>query len=957
MIDPLDADTWATLFEQSPIGIVIHDAEGRVTAANRRAEVLLGDGPEGVITGSGTAAREPAPGWTALDEEQRPLRGAQHPVTRVLRTGEPIRGLVLRPATAAGPSTRWLRLDARVVRRTEDEAIHAVVVTLQDITAQRQERARLQDREHRYRMLFSKSLSVMLIIDPASGRILDANPAACQFYGYTHPELTRAHIWDLNVLSEQEVRAEMSRARERERRRFEFRHRLADGQQRDVEVFSSPVPWEDREALHSIIHDVTELRRFRQGLRWQNRELALRHRVMALTTEGRTGESILAGVGEAIGRILEANLVVVTRWCPLPPQDPWGLAHHPDPDRAAEVAPLARRIAEAMASTPETLPTLSVLAEGFPAEQWPVPPPAVRAAVRQLSANPALIATLPVSERARAAFVVFWEPPAGELTGRGTLLRQAVDELESAFIRRELERTRRLLAAAMEQTDEAVVLTDRDGVIEYVNSAFERITGYAFEEVVGQNPRLLKSGRHDEAFYQRLWGTLTAGQVWKGHLVNRRKDGREFTEDALIAPIRDATGTIRHYLGLKRDVTREQEVLRLHQQSQRLESIGRLAGGIAHDFNNHLATILAATSVVRSELSGDHPAHEDLEMVHHTARRASELVRRLLVFSRREDQEPEVFELNDFTVDSQRLLRRLIGPEIELVVLPASQPTYVELDQSQLEQVILNLAVNARDAMPTGGKLTLQISTPWEGDARPIPQPLPMEDGAALATRFATLSISDTGIGIPAEIRDQVFEPFFTTKREEGGTGLGLSTSFAIISKAGGYLLLRTTPPTEPGSTFDILLPRAPGLESPPSPAPTTGATAVSDRRLGDGRLVLLVDDEATFRRFTARSLRRLGMEVLEANSGYDALDREAQSERPVDLVVTDVFMPGLGGQELTSRLLERRPDLPVILISGYHEGHRQLPTAWRDRVRYLSKPFSLETLSETIRELLPDQG
>lgn len=327
------------------------------------------------------------------------------------------------------------------------------------------------------------------------------------------------------------------------------------------------------------------------------------------------------------------------------------------------------------------------------------------------------------------------------------------------------EHERRRLAAAIEQAAETVFITDPDGRIQYANPAFERITGYSPAEVIGKKPSILKSGEHDKRFYEELWKTVLSGQTWTGHFKNRRKDGTLYEEDASISPILDGSGNIVNFVAVKRDVTAEILLETQLRQAQKMEAVGLLAGGIAHDFNNLLQVLLSqANLLARAELDPVKIAARRSDMVRQI-QHGSSLTRQLLLFARKEISKPEFLDLNEAIRSAASLLRRLVRENIAFSQDLAAGSIPVMADRGQIEQVLVNLVVNAADAMPTGGSLTIRSGFdpgPW-----------------------VWFAVDDSGCGIPSEIRDRVFEPFFTTKRDKG-TGLGLSVVHDIVRQHGG---------------------------------------------------------------------------------------------------------------------------------------------------------------------------
>ena len=384
-------------------------------------------------------------------------------------------------------------------------------------------------------------------------------------------------------------------------------------------------------------------------------------------------------------------------------------------------------------------------------------------------------------------------------TGELDLVRRVADQVSGAVVRNRLAETQQRLSTAIEQIAEAVMITDTDGTILYVNPAFEQVSGYSHGEAIGRNPRILKSGKQDDAVYQQLWRTISAGNVWEGRLVNKRKDGTLYTGDIIITPVRDQQGEIVNYVATQHDVSREIQLEQQFQQSQKMEALGRLAGGIAHDFNNLLTIIHLSTRLLERQVEPNTTLWKHIQRIEETGERAANLTKQLLSFSRREIIEPQIVNLNDLVSELGGMLQRVIGEDIELVTTLGEDLWSLKADPSQIEQVIVNLAVNARDAMPEGGTLTIEtanvildpVYAARHVDARP--------------GEHVMLAVSDTGVGIADDVKAHLFEPFFTTKEREQGTGLGLSTVFGIVRQGDGHI--RVISEEGEGARFEIYLP------------------------------------------------------------------------------------------------------------------------------------------------------
>jgi PAS domain S-box-containing protein len=517
--------------------------------------------------------------------------------------------------------------------------------------------------------------------------------------------------------------------------------------------------------------------------------------------------------------------------------------------------------------------------------------------------------------------------------------------------RRRAEEQVRKLHRAVEQSPVSVIVTDRDGVIEYVNTCFTEVTGYAKEEVLGRNPRLLKSGLQPRAFYGDLWRTIRSGREWSGQLQNRRKDGSLYWTRDVIAPVTDESGEITHFISLGQDVTefrRQEEALEHSQaqliQAQKSEAVGRLAGGIAHDFNNLMGVITGYSEILLRQLPASDPSRGKVEQIVQAADRAAGLTRQLLAYSRRQVLQPVVVDLNALLAGQSPMLEQLIGEDVELAVRGAPDLGHVLADPGQIEQVVMNLAVNARDAMPEGGRLSITTANEDFGTDDPR-RPEGVPPGS-----YVRLTVTDTGAGMSEEARAHLFEPFFTTKEPGKGTGLGLSTVFGIVTQSGGHIRMASAPGG--GTSAEVWLPR---ISSTPVAEHHAEGRASAPAH-GSGRTVLVVEDNAPLRALTREVLETAGFRVLEAANGEKA-GRLAGSAGRIDLLLTDVVLPKRGGPELAAEVKLLHPEAKVLFTSGYTADALGVHGVLQSGVAFLPKPASPNELLAKVAEVLGDES
>lgn len=628
------------------------------------------------------------------------------------------------------------------------------------------------------------------------------------------------------------------------------------------------------------------------------------------------------------------------------------------------------------------------------------------------------------------------------------------------------EQQQRLRMAALEATANGVVITDRDGCIEWVNPAFAVLTGYSPEEAIGKNPReLVRSGLHSESFYKRMWETILAGDTWRGELINRRKDGSLYYEEQTITPVRNQDGVITHFIGIKQDVSarvREEEernrllaqvqaqadqlmqimhsvpegvvlldathaivqanpqaeaylhsllpanhagpftavltkvgdrlldeilappppggwhlvctqkeefelaaqpvaagplaagwvlvirnvteqraLQRQLQRQERMAAVGELAAGIAHDFNNIMSVIITyAQLLAEAPGLGEHERSR-IGAIREQGQRAAQMIRQILDFSRRSVMERSTFELLPLIKEQYKLLKQTLPENIELQLHYDQAEHIIRADPTRIQQLLVNLAVNARDAMPNGGLLRIELCRVHLNAAEaPLPTMLPGD--------WLCLRVSDTGVGMTPEVMAHIFEPFFTTKAPGKGTGLGLAQVHGIVAQHEGHIVVDSAPGA--GATFSVYFPAVEVLDgSSVAYAPTI----VANLPQGHGERVLVVEDEEVMRRAVVELLEVLHYRTCEASNGVDALQILDEEAGAIDLVVSDVVMPKLGGVGLLQEMRQRRSAIPLILLTGYSLGVDLDELKSQGLSAWLLKPPPIKDLAETIAQAL----
>jgi PAS domain S-box-containing protein len=960
--------------------------------------------------------------------------------------------------TAADGREVWLHDIVTVI--SENGSPRTLRGVMVDVTERRQAEKATREANETYRALFEAGNAIKLLIDPENAGIVDANLAACRFYGYPKEVLTTMLITRLDCAPEGAV-LDMLRATGEGlgTRHYEFVHRLASGERREVEMFTSPIERTDQNLLYASIHDVTERNSERRRLSRVRSQNESQNHMLEAMLEGESLTGVMSHICHFVHSAAPDTAIAIatidTSKESLQLQAtlglPAGLASVAADSKlgegiwreagSARDTPLARShnlLADSgcerfrdpaqrsglhscttlpvRSSQGEILGYLALFTPGSwnlgddHAQELKIATSLIRTAVErelnlrtlqelearvqaEFSASPLPIQTLTLDGK-----VALWNPACasdfgweledvvGQVTPvlpveTVTSIREAIlsgterGELDITTTRRNGEpislsvyfaplmdgsgdvsgmvvvskdtteekrkdRTTRRLAVAIDNAPDSIAITDTGGRIIYHNEAMSVATGYSSEELLGATPAVLKSGVHDRAFYDTLWATITAGRVWKGRFVNRRKDGSLYQEDKTIAPVRDADGRTISYVAIGRDVTESIELEKRLVEAQKMEAVGQLAGGIAHDFNNILQGILSFVDLIRLTL-GDRlgEVSADLDEISESASRAAGLTRQLLAFSRQQVVQMRPTDLPTLVGKLMRLVRRVMREDIEVAYESCPQPVSVMADPSQIEQIVLNLCLNARDAMPSGGSLS--VSTKLISLAESLEHP----QLCARQGEYVRLQIRDTGHGMDSQTQLRAFEPFFTTKGLAGGTGLGLAVVYGIVQQHNGIIDLESTPGL--GTTFDVYLPTTRALQ--PGDDTASGIRA----RPSVAETILFAEDDAVIRGAVERVLTREGYEVIIASTGEELVAAFESHRATISMVVSDVVMPRLGGIEAVSRIRRIAPETKVLFCSGYSDEMAAIRVDVNQTIDLISKPFVIEVLLARIREIL----
>lgn len=847
-----------------------------------------------------------------------------------------------------------------------------------ELEQQRRE-AELAETAARWRATFDHAGMGIVHTDPRTGQLLRVNPKLCEMLGYSREELTALSWMDISVETEWESgRQAMSALTRGDRERVELHkaYRRKDGTSFEAFIVSCPVRDAAGQILYllTLIEDVSAARAADLALRKSEQKF---RRVfdtaplgMALWkwdgTVVEANQAYLTLLGYDHADLREGR--VSWKAIHAPGQTP-PLYELEDELRLVDICdPIERRYLRKDGTELQVLLSRSLLADdNYEGISIVMDMTSRMEAVRQLRertedlgrSNADLerfnrvavgreLRMIQLKDEVNALSILLGRgaPYPGEndrepmdspadpdpLAARQAALNMAEDAMTVANLleeanrdlsiqmkeRERLEDVQRKLATVVEQAAEAISITDRNGVILYVNPSFEVMTGYSSEEAVGQTPRILKSGKQDAAFYGQFWDTLNDGRVWHGTFVNRRKDGTFYREEATVSPVRDPTGAVVNYVAIKRDITQEVSLAEQLRHAQKLEAVGTLAGGVAHDFNNILQGIVAQVQVCSRELSAEERGRH-LDLIRKGVFRGAQLTRQLLQFARREIRNDEVVDLGEVLTESFSLLRRVIPENIHVTLSTSARPVPVVADKGQLGQVIMNLVVNARDAMSGGGRLDLRC-------------------GATAGCGF--IEVEDQGEGMTDEVRERIFEPFFTTKETGHGTGLGLAVVHGIVTEHGGRIEVQSE--LGGGTMFRVEFPLAGKVAMIASKA-----APEEDLPRGRGERVLLVEDEPAVREGLGEILEMLGYQMITAATGKEAAVRVASES--VAIVLTDFMLPDMNGLEVLREVRLRAGALPAILMSGYAPQAAVQAAVDAGELVFLQKPFDVADLARAL--------
>lgn len=813
------------------------------------------------------------PVWYFIDEGRRRLEIEDYPVSRVIATHERLVDFVL-GIVHIDQDVIWVNVSAIPVFDSSG-CLSRVLVNFSDITKRKWAEEALRESEERYRSLHNASFGGIAIHD--QGQVLECNRGMSEMTGYSLEELIGMD--GLKLIAPASRDLVMKHIQAGFEKPYEATGLRKNGDTYPLRLEARNIVYKGKQVRTVEFRDITEQKQAEQALRESQEYL------------------------EAMWNAMDVGIMLVDA-------------------QTHEILRINPALLQISGQTEEYLLGKRCHKLVCPAEEHACP-------VGDLGLVVDRSERILIHKDGHEVQVEKSVTPI-TLEGRRVYVETLVDITERKRAEAKLWR----LSTAIEQSPESVVITDPDGIIQYVNPAFESITGYPREAAIGLNPMVLKSGQHDNAFYSRLWKTITSGNVWEGRFVNKRRDGSLYTEEASIAPVRSPDGQITGYVAIKRDISEELAREEHLQQSQKMDSIGQLAGGIAHDFNNVLQAIRGFSELLLMKLKKETSEYRHATEIIKAAKRASELTRQLLAFSRKQPVQRARLDLNEVVRETEVLMHVLMGENVHMNfdLSPELKPLFA--DAGQMSQVLMNLSANARDAMDYKGLLTVKTL-----NVDILSEDLPDCPGAHPGA-YVCLQVSDTGHGMSDEVKDKLFEPFFTTKAVGKGTGLGLAVVYGIVKQNRGWI--RVESEEGRGTTFTIGLP---------------ADTRTLDQRGESGHKeemrILLVEDEEDVRAVAVRILTDSGYKVVSSGTVPEAMDLYEQQQGQFDLLFSDIVLGEQNGIDLADRLREKDPELPVLLCSAYSDQKERQGDLKDKGYHFLKKPFTLTSLMVAVRDAM----
>ena len=809
-----------------------------------------------------------------------------------------------------------------------------------DISKRKKAEEALQNAEVRYRTLFEQSPAGILVIDPETTAHVEFNEMAYRQLGYTREEFSRLRISDYEALEKPEdTKRRMEKILLEGRIDFETKHRTKDGRIRDVEATVLAFPFYGRTLFYAMYRDITERKRTQDEIKF----------LQTMTFAAHEALDFKSAIEVALRNICESTgWTYGEAW--IPRADGTCLEQSPVWFSRPEQHDVCKSMRRFSTFTPGV---------GLPGKAWVskhaewLEDVSVNGAMflrsdeaREIGFRSGLALPIVDNNEVLAVLVFLMLESRQEDKRFIDIVLAVATQLGSVIRRKQAEESVRKLMSAMEQTDEIIIMTDIDATITYVNPAFRKVYGYSEAEVLGRNPRMLKSGLWSAEQYALLWRQILAGETFRAEMVNKSKDGRLIPIESSVSPVMNPDGTLAGYIAVQEDISERRkseeerkELERQLYQIQKMESIGTLAGGIAHDFNNILGIILGHASILQQVLSDPQKLSQSINAITSAVQRGAGLVRQILTFARKTEISFAAVSVNEAIRDLIKMLGQTFPKTISLSLQLDHDLPLIIADQTQIHQSLLNLCVNARDAMPHGGTLTFKTGTLRDKDLQDRFPDAPERS-------YVFVSVSDTGVGMDETTRDRAFEPFFTTKEKGKGTGLGLAVVFGVVTGHNGFIDLKSE--IGAGSTFTLYFPSSEGETD-------FGDRSELKRRdiRGGTETILVVEDEVLLQDLVKSMLEVKGYHVLTASDGEEAVRVYRDQRNSIAAVLSDMGLPKLAGWEAYLKMKEINPAVKVIFASGYLEPNVRSEIFKAGVKDFIQKPYDTNDILLKIRNVI----